>query len=349
MVEVFTTTANGDSELPSSDTTEGSFEGVPVRYYPRHFPKRWFNASGLSRAIRDEVSRFDLVHVHGLWNFPGRAATRACRQSEVPYVLSTRGMLNPGSFAHHGFGKRIVFAALERRSLEGARFVHATSESEAEAVRARCPGAKVVVVPNGVAISKEPVQTSVKESGLVVFLGRLHPTKRVDLLLEAFDRVAADLPAAKLVLAGRPDGLDPGRLLRGRSQKVRWVGHLSDGEKWRLLSEASVVVQCSDSESFGMSVVEALAAGVPVVVTRTCPWEDLETHRCGHWVEQDAAQMSNAIVRVLSDPVEARRMGERGRQLVNERYSWAAIGRRMSSLYREAVGGLESAGGELRA
>lgn len=86
-----------------------------------------------------------------------------------------------------------------------------------------------------------------------------------------------------------------------------------------------------------MSVVEALAMGVPVVATRTCPWSELEEFRCGFWVEQDPSAIAKGLERVLRCPDEASRMGRRGRRLVVDRYSWDAVGRSMSAHYRGAL------------
>ena len=114
---------------------------------------------------------------------------------------------------------------------------------------------------------------------------------------------------------------------------VTWVGELASDEKWALLSEADVLVSCSDSESFGMSVVEAMAMGTPVVTTRTCPWEEVQKAGAGFWVSQSVHDIAEAILRLLRERGEARAMGERGRELVHERYRWSAIGRAMSAHY----------------
>jgi glycosyltransferase involved in cell wall biosynthesis len=92
-------------------------------------------------------------------------------------------------------------------------------------------------------------------------------------------------------------------------------------------------VQCSDSESFGLAVVEAMAASVPVVVTRTCPWAEIETRGCGFWVDQSAAAVAGALRRLIENPALAAAMGARGAALVRERYSWEIIGRTMSAAY----------------
>jgi glycosyltransferase involved in cell wall biosynthesis len=173
----------------------------------------------------------------------------------------------------------------------------------------------------------------------VLFLGRLHATKRIDLLFAAIDRLRSIRPDVRLLIAGPPDGLDPERLLdESRRGFARVLGEVSEDAKWTLLAGADVLVLCSDSESFGMSVIEALAVGTPVVVTRTCSWDELETERCGFLVEQSAEGIADGIHRVLENRVEARAMGTRGKKLVETRYQWPVIGREMARRYEKILG-----------
>src|SRR6476619_2677406 len=107
--------------------------------------------------------------------------------------------------------------------------------------------------------------------------------------------------------------------------------------KWSLLAESNGLVMCSDSESFGMSVAEAMAAGVPVIVTRTCPWDEIEKIGSGFWVAQDAISIAAAIMKILSNPSQAKEMGERGKALVRNKYSSGAIARAMVDHYAAIV------------
>lgn len=339
-VTVFTTTANGGQDLPASFDEGSSLEGIRVRYFPRSMPRRFFGVSGMREALKRELASFDLVHVHGIWNVPGWLAIDACRRQGVSYVVSPRGMLDAGSLAHHRMRKEIFYRLRERRNLQGASFLHATSPQEAESLRRLHIGPEVVVVPNGVH-EPRPHKTAdfrarhhlPTNARLISFLGRLHPTKRLDLLVDAFRKVRGAVPDSFLVLAGRPDGIDPRDL--GLGERGLWLGELEDAEKWELLRESGVLVMCSDSESFGLSVLEALSVGVPVVVTRTCPWEEVEARGCGFWVGQDADSVAEGIQRILKDEARARRMSESARALVAERYRWPAIGREMARRYAQ--------------
>jgi len=348
-VEVLTTTADGDADLPPTPPGGGRYEGVPVRYLPRAFPRRMFNARGLGAALEAAVARADLVHVHGLWTMPGWAASRRARRAGVPLVISPRGMLDPGSLDRRAWRKRIAFGLVERRNLRAAAFLHATSEAEADALRLWAPGVPLVTLPNGV----DALGPGLGAPGairrrlgipdgepIVVFLGRVHPIKRLDLLASAFDRVRATRPDAHLVVAGPDEGGERARIgprFAATGAHVHWAGEVAGADKWQLLADSDCLVLCSDSESFGTSVAEALAAGLPVVVTHTCPWSVVEAERCGFWVPQEASAIAAAVITLLDDPAKAREMGARGKALAQREHSWISIGRAMAGRYRSAA------------
>lgn len=341
-VEVLTTTANGEREISSDIVRRGEHEGVPVRYLELSFPRRYFNALGLSDALQRTLPSVDLAHVHGLWSFPVWTAVRECRRAGVPFVVSPRGMLDGGSFGHHRWRKTLGYRVRERKYLRRAALLHATSVSEEENLERLSLGPEIVRVPNGVSPpASAPVGRFRKKlgladnDGLVLFLGRLHPMKRLDLLVSAVEKIRSEEPRVRLVLAGPEDGLDAQEIIGQASdaRTVSWIGEVAPDEKWALLSEADVLVSCSDSESFGMSVVEAMAMGTPVVTTKTCPWEEVEKARAGFWVAQGVHDIADAVLKVLRERDCARAMGERGQKLVQERYRWPAIGRAMSEHY----------------
>ncbi|HXQ21678.1 MAG TPA: glycosyltransferase [Candidatus Acidoferrales bacterium] len=346
-VRVFTTTANGADELPSSTAEADQYDGVPVRYFPRAFPRRFFGAAGLRAALDAATRDYDLLHIHGLWNLPAWIAARYARSVGMPYVLSPRGMLQPGALALRRVRKQIAYPTVERRNLTGAALLHATSAAEAQALAQQQFGVKIVTVPNGVELppDEQPARGSFRQklgltqpsdAPLIVFLGRVHPIKRLDLLAAAFDRVRVVGPRAHLAIAGPSEAayrrsIEP--LFSDARDHVHWIGEVDEAQKWSLLGDADVLVLCSASENFGMSVAEAMAAGVPVVVTRTCPWEDVERHACGVWVASDPDAIARGIVTIIDNPSWAKEMGARGRALIRDRYSWTAVAHAMADCY----------------
>lgn len=335
-VQVFTTDANGGGRLPASVTAGAVFDDVPVRYFPRGVPASPIGSAPLAAALRAEAGGFDALHVHGLWNRVVWAAAREASRAGVPYVLSPRGMLEPAARAHRAWRKRASWTLFDRNVVTRAALLHATSEPERQTLLEMSGGVPVVCIPNGIDLAPAPARTP-GDDPMVLFLGRVHPIKRLDLLVRAFAIVRDRNPRVRLAIAG-PDesGLIPGLLeLAGRHVgAVRWIGSVDDDRRRTLLQEAAVLVMCSDAESFGMSVLEALGAAVPVVVTRTCPWEQVERHGAGFSVEHDAEAIAAAVARVLGDPAAARAMGERGRRLAESAYQWTAIASAFSAEYR---------------
>ena len=340
-----TTTANGRDSLPSSPPRGDVYEGVPVRYVARAFPTRFFGAR-VRGPLTAALARVDVCHIHGVWHVPEWWAAHLARAAGVPYVVSPRGMLLPQAVGRGRWRKAAAYGLLERRNLRGAALLHATSEPEADALRDLDLGVPIAVVPNGVNLV-DARQASCgyrahlgipADAFIVLFLGRMHRIKRLDLLADAFADVRMTHPAVHLVLAG-PDEhrLVPGLLRRfsGDADHVHALGAVHGADKWALLKDADVMVQCSDSESFGLAVVESLAVGVPVIVTRTCPWSEIETRGCGFWVEQTAPAIAAAIRTLVDDPVRRACMGERGAAFARDRYSWDAIAPRMARLYAD--------------
>jgi glycosyltransferase involved in cell wall biosynthesis len=348
-VQVFTTTASGGARplaVPALDRVDG----VPVRYFPHAFPLSRYGARGLGAALTAEVRRSDVVHVHGLWHVPGWIAGRRARAAGVPCVISPRGMLDAGSMSGRRRLKRLAYRLVERRHLARAALLHAGSEQEARSLAERDLGVPVITLPNGVDLpAREMLQRGAfrrrlhldAAAPLVAFLGRVHPVKRLDLLAAAFGRVRQRDPRAHLVIAGPDEGghrrrLEP--LFAPWAGAVHWMGELGEGDKWALLGDADALVLCSDSESFGQAVLEALAAAVPVVVTRTCPWEEVEREGCGVRVAQDPSDIAAALLRLIADRERARAMGARGRALAQSKYAWEGIARAMADHYRAVAG-----------
>ena len=342
-VEVVTTTANGEEVLAASPPEGTEYDGIRVRYAPLAFPRRFFGAR-VREPLADALARADVCHIHGIWNVPEWWASHLSRARNVPYVLSPRGMLQPAAIRRGRWRKAVAYRLVEARNLRGASVLHATSDQEADAIRTLRLEVPVAVVPNGVDLASAQAaapgyraRLAIPSDAFVVLsLGRLHRIKRLDLLADAFMIARQTHPSMHLVLAGPDeDRLLPELTARlaSHASNVHTPGAVNGADKWALFKDADVSVQCSDSESFGVAVVESLAAGVPVIATRTCPWRDVEVHDCGRWVDQTPAAVADAMRDLADDPARRRAMGMRAAALARERYSWDRIARTMTGIY----------------
>jgi glycosyltransferase involved in cell wall biosynthesis len=299
--------------------------------------------AAVDRALDVSLRDADVCHVHALFNWPAwRGADRAQRQGR-PIVVSTRGMLEPSARAHHKYRKQIAWHLMDRRLLANASAVVAATDAEAASLSAR--GVAPVIVPNAIEMPAAlPARGAFRtthgladDSRVITFLGRLHPIKRLDLVADAFLDVASRDPRAVLVIAGPDDGgMRPtvAHRLTAVADRVRWLGAIAAPEKWPLLADSDTLLLCSDSESYGRVVAEALASGVPPVVTESCPWSVLETEQIGRWVPQRAAAMADAIVALFSDLPKHRAMSARARAYALRNFSWDQVVAQYVALYQ---------------
>lgn len=289
---------------------------------------------------RVAATRAAVVHDHGIWLASNRVAARASAEARVPRIVSPRGMLSPWALAHRRWKKRIAWRAFQRRDLESAAALHATSELEAEEIRAAGIGSPIAVVPNGVYLpplrQSRPLEPG--RTRRFLFLSRIHPKKGLESLIDAWALGAPE--GWELVVAG-PDErghrakIEKRALALGPGAAIRFRGPVSDTEKWDLYCSADVFVLPTSSENFGVVVAEALASGVPVITTRAAPWSALAERRCGWWIDLGPEPLAAALREAAQTGDEERHaMGIRGRRLVEERFGWPAIARRMLAVYR---------------
>jgi glycosyltransferase involved in cell wall biosynthesis len=256
------------------------------------------------------------------------------------------------ALATKAFRKRIFLCMSERRLRKVTAF-HATSEPERKAIGAIFPNARVAVIPNGVDVPQVQPKSNLSGSPYLLYLGRLHPYKRVDRIIGAFGLATEWVGAAQakpadargtswtLIIAGDGEAshrqeLERAAAKHGVADLVRFVGQVRGEEKAQWLAQAEGLVLASYSENFGMSVAEALAQGTPCVVARTAPWAGLERENCGYWVEDSLEALAAGMTRLMTQPhAERCAMGEKGRQWMRREFSWVAVAKQMIALYEE--------------
>jgi glycosyltransferase involved in cell wall biosynthesis len=291
-------------------------------------------------------SEADVLHSHGLWQHPSWVSLDWKKQFKRPHVCSVRGMLEPWAWAHNSWKKRPVWWLWERRNLQTASLLHATSFQEAEALRARPLRAPIAVIPNGVVLPdlSELIRPQQQEGSgkIALYLSRIHPKKGLPLLLEAWAKVR---PADwSLHIVGPDESGHRADLERlgsklGLGGVVRFSDALAGEAKARAFLESSLFILPSHSENFGIAVAEALSYGLPVITTHGTPWAILESEGCGWWVPTSAEGLASALDDATSRSGAAlAAMGERGREMVASRFAWDGIAQQFIDCYRWILG-----------
>lgn len=292
--------------------------------------------SRFRRTLEAEVAsrRPSVIHDHGAWLGSNHAAADVARRFGIPLVISTRGMFSREALSHSGGRKRAAWMLYQRRVLQSASMLHATSDAEAEDLRHLGLASPIAVVPNGVEI---PVVSSAPASRRALCMTRLHPIKGIPTLLAAWAQVRP--MGWQLDLVG-PEVAAHGRQLRqiiDRLQlhdSVRILEAAGETTKWRHYESAELFILPSLSENFGIAVAEALASGTPVITTTGTPWACIAERQCGWHVSATADALAVAIGNATALSSEERRaMGMRGRALIAADYSWPRIATKMIDVY----------------
>jgi len=297
----------------------------------------------MRRALAAGAGELDIFHSHGLWRMPGLYAASSARRRGKPLVIAPRGMLEPSALQFSRRQKQIFWALGQGRALLGADCLHATSETELESIRKLGLTNPVAVVPNGVHI---PEQRRERRNGLprtLLYLGRIHPIKALERLVQAWSQVENRHPNWVLRLVGPSEG-GYGSRLRAQCaqlgvQRVSFGDAAFGAAKQAEFEAAQLFVLPSHSENFGMTVAEAFAHELPVLASRGTPWAAIETAACGSWVDNSAASLATALDRLLALPAaELEAMGRRGRAWMERDFSWAQKAAQLLEVYAWLLG-----------
>ncbi len=340
------TSAGHETEVACLDPPEGPWlTGLPFAVHPLGPPRgRYYYSARLTPWLRANAGRFDCAVVHGTWQYPSFATWRVLRGGNVPYFLYPHGMLDPWfgrAYPLKNLKKQAYWRLAEYRVLRDARAVLFTSEEERlQALKAFRPSRyEGVVVKYGTSGPDPSADAGAQRHAflerfpelasrrLLLFLGRIHPKKGVDLLIEAFAAAAASGPELHLVVAG-PDPSGWGAELRrvadsrGVGSRVSWPGMLAGDLKWGAFRAAEASCLPSHQENFGISVAESLACGTPVLISdRVNIWREIVGDRAGLVASDDQAGTADCLRRWLGlSESEREAMGRRARACFEDRF-----------------------------
>ena len=345
-VDVATTTANGKDELDVPLSRPSPEDGVRYFYFPRQFPKGWTFSLPLARWLYEHAADYDLLHIHALFSFPTLPACDSARRAKIPYVLRPLGTLGEWSLTHKARQKSLYYSLFERRNLRHAAAIHATSPLEAKSLEQFGFESKTRVIPLGVESAPFPSRPKTSDSQVkLLFLSRLHPMKALPILFQSLALLRKKGIRPALVIGGNGDSSYESKLKQnvealGLVSQVEFSGFLQRENKARAFAEADIFVQPSHEESFGIATAEAMAAGLPVVVSeRVGISPDIQEYGAGVVVQCNADSVKEGIEKLIRDPKLRLRMGEQGRRLVREKFSWDKVAKQLVDLYEGILAG----------
>ena len=325
-------------------------EGVKVKYLPYYFYEHYTFSPQLFFDVLNNISKYDLVHITAFWNFPVLAGSIASILNKKPYIISPRGVLYEEAInIKSKCIKKLYFSSIGKHYLNVDNGIHFTTQHELEGA-ANCIkiNTKSFVVPNGLDFSqfanlpakglfknKYPV---LKDKKYILFLGRINKQKGLDILSSAFSNLANDFKDLFLVIAG-PDeaGYKKELIDSGLSSRVIFTGMLTD-DKLSAYVDAEAFVLPSYFENFGMSVVEAMACGTPVVISNKVGiYREVQASNSGIVVETNAGSLYKGIKNLLDNPNLCNEIRRNARRLVEEKYNIEVVADLMINAYKEII------------
>jgi len=316
---------------------------------PVHWPLQ--RGPHIAPALETLLNDAEIVHIHALWEeVQHQAAVRALRRG-IPYLITPHGMLDPWSLSQGWLKKRIYLALRLRKVLNSASAIHYTADTERDLAAPLKLRPRPLIEPNGVDLAEfenlppkgefRKLHPQIGDRPMLLFLGRIHPKKGLDLLIASFAMVKRS--GALLVIAG-PDYWGYGEVIKalvkrhGLEQRVIIRGPVVGRTRVAAFTDADLFVLPSYQENFGIVVIEALAAGTPVVISdQVNIHQQISSAGVGGIVPTDTVRLADEIDRWLGNEVMRREAAGKARPFVWQHYDWRKIARRWIEHYQEIV------------
>jgi glycosyltransferase involved in cell wall biosynthesis len=334
------------------------YQGAPTIFFPRQWSEALKYSRPLAVWLEQNVKNFDLAHIHAVFSHACVAAARACRKNVRPYLVRPLGTLDPWSLNQKSGRKRLFWHLGVKRMLTEAAAIQYTSAEEKRLAETGLGLSGGVVVPNALDLSFTNHQTDgrtgtfdasqpeVGHSPYVLALSRIHPKKGFELLIESFAALKKSglFGSWRLVFAGDGDAEYVNQLKalarrRGLNGAALFVGWLEGDRKYAALKDASLLAMPSYQENFGISLIEAMACGVPVLVSphvNLAP--EIEKAGAGWVAALGENELTSALAEALGSEEERWRRGNNGRELAGS-YGAANVATKLIDLYQTLAAG----------
>jgi poly(glycerol-phosphate) alpha-glucosyltransferase len=336
-------------------TIPNCYQALPCKAFWKIGPYSLHFTPFLKAWLRKNGRRpFDIVHLQGIWQYNSSIVAQWSKKRGIPYLISPRGSFNPDALQFSRWKKYIAKKLYVQKVLSNASCFHALTQKEYEAIRKYGLTQPVCIIPNGINIPnprnvrtiarKKAILEKLNGKKICLFLGRLHPIKGLEDLLKAWAKLSELNGDWILVLAGPSDGGYQSELekLINRLNLYKTVflpGSQYGPDKAQWFQSASLFVLPSKSEGFAMAVLEALSYKLPVLLTDTCNFPEIETNKAGIVTDPSVDGLTEGLYKIMNMPDSQRQeMGLRGYNLVKEHYTWQSITNQLIDVYRWILG-----------
>jgi glycosyltransferase involved in cell wall biosynthesis len=340
-------------------TTDRGYDSASAPQEPslaiEALPGNWPDFFGTSWAMRhrlgETVREADVVHIHALYLFHDWAAARWCWRYRKPYIVAPHGALDPFIYRRHRWRKFVVETAFQNEVSRRAAGLHYTTAEEWRLARAHARNSRGSIVSLGVdldGLERLPSRSALRsrypaigDRKAILFLGRLSYKKGVDIVIKAFSEIAHRRNDIFLILAGPDEGIrERAATLIARcgvAERCLFTGMVTGEDKRVVLGGSDIFVLASKSENFGISVVEAAASGIPVVISdRVNIWREFHDAKAGLAAPPTVADFARQLKLLLDNPAAAADIGRRG-AAVARRFSWELLAPQYAQMYATAA------------
>lgn len=372
-VTVYTTNVGLDDKVSINQGL--NIDGVKVTYFGFTNLLEFMGTTGwqfslkMREALKSNLKAFDLVYIVNIWSYPAAIAAYYSRLYKKPYIIVPSGMLYPDTFSKKIWKKRPYYYLVVKRDLKDASAIHYTTEDEAKKTHSFLNLMnRKIIIPNGIDLSEfsdlpdtEKLKIRyphLKNKKIILFLGRIHWIKGLDILVKAYATILKERDDLHLLIVGNDKGeyskkvkkwireygmdyVDYNSADRDYTEdtKVTFIGMLTGKEKIEAYAGSDIFVLPSYSENFGMVAVEAMACGIPVIISNKVGiYKEIERNKAGIIIDADSKSLYEGIKLLLEDPDLREEIALNGRKLVEKYYDIDKVADKMIEAYRQLAG-----------
>ncbi|WP_042342279.1 glycosyltransferase [Calothrix sp. PCC 7507] len=350
--EIVTTNDRGDYLLNVPLQQRIEYQQVPIWFFSRFSPvikavREYAFSWQLTIWLWQNISQYDILHIHAIFSYASTIAMAIARCKRVPYIVIPHGLLSEWSLQQSKLKKQIYLCLIEQKNIKNSQAIHFTSEQEQQEFinLGFCLPSFVLplglflptVIPNARYQLRQLLNLPANEP-VILFLSRLHPKKGLDYLIPALGKLTHH--RFTFVLAGSGDEeyeaeIESLLFANGIRDRTYLAGFIAGETKNLFIQGADLFTLTSHSENFGMVVLEALAVGIPVLLTPGVALASMvQQYQLGYVTQLDVSAIALAIEDYLSHPQGAQDMSDRARKIIIKQYTWNQIAARIVEIYQ---------------